>query len=84
MKYQVTPQQIENELYRIFSNDSRAAQYLTGSHPQYLGVLGWCGPMSPMNRAAFLSAFGAEQVAKAEQAARARVAEYRAAVENST
>ena len=40
--------------------------------------------MSPMNRAAFLSAFGAEQVAKAEQAARARVAEYRAAVENST
>ena len=84
MKYQVTPQQIENELYRIFSEDSRAAQYLTGSHPQYLGVLGWCGPMSPMNRAAFLSAFGAEQVAKAEQAARARVAEYRAAVDLST
>ena len=84
MKYQVTPQQIENELYRIFSNDARAAQYLAGSHPQYLGVLGWCGPMSPMNRAAFLSAFGADQVAKAEQAARARVAEYRAAVENST
>ena len=84
MKYQVTPQQIENELYRIFSEDSRAALYLTGSHPQYLGVLGWAGLMSPMNRAAFLSAFGAEQVAKAEQAARARVAEYRAAVENST
>ena len=84
MKYQVTPQQITNELYNIFSDDSRAAQYLTGSHPQYLGVLGWCGPMSPMNRAAFLSAFGAEQVAKAEQEARARVAEYRAAVENST
>ena len=70
MKYQVTPQQITNELYNIFSDDSRAAQYLTGSHPQYLGVLGWCGPMSPMNRAAFLSAFGAEQVAKAEQEAR--------------
>lgn len=84
MKYQVTPQQITNELYNIFSNDGRAAQYLTGSHPQYLGVLGWCGPMSPMNRAAFLSAFGAEQVAKAEQEARARVAEYRAAVDRST
>lgn len=84
MKYQVTPQQITNELYNIFSDDSRAAQYLTGSHPQYLGVLGWCGPMSPMNRAAFLSAFGAEQVAKAEQEARARVAEYRAAVDRST
>lgn len=40
--------------------------------------------MSPMNRAAFLSAFGAEQVAKAEQEARARVAEYRAAVDRST
>ena len=39
MKYQVTPQQIENELYRIFSEDSRAAQYLTGSHPQYLAVM---------------------------------------------
>ena len=37
-----------------------------------------------MNRAAFLSAFGAEQVAKAEQEARARVAEYRAAVDRST
>ena len=84
MKYQVTPQQITNELYNIFSDDSRAALYLTGSHPQYMGVLGWAGPMSPVNRAAFLSAFGAEQVAKAEQAARARVAEYRAAVENST
>ena len=84
MKYQVTPQQIENELYRIFSEDSRAAMYLTGSHPQYLGVLGWAGPMSPMNRAAFLSAFGAEQVAKAEQAARARVGEYRSAVDRST
>ena len=84
MKYQVTPQQITNELYNIFSDDSRAAQYLTGSHPQYLGVLGWCGPLSPMNRAAFLSAFGAEQVAKAEQEARARVAEYRAAVDRST
>ena len=84
MKYQVTPQQITNELYNIFSDDSRAAQYLTGSHPQYWGVLGWCGPMSPMNRAAFLSAFGAEQVAKAEQEARARVAEYRAAVNRST
>ena len=84
MKYQVTPQQIINELYNIFSDDSRAAQYLTGSHPQYLGVLGWCGPLSPMNRAAFLSAFGAEQVAKAEQEARARVAEYRAAVDRST
>lgn len=84
MKYQVTPQQITNELYNIFSDDSRAAQYLTGSHPQYLGVLGWCGPLSPMNRAAFLSAFGVEQVAKAEQEARARVAEYRAAVDRST
>lgn len=84
MKYQVTPQQITNELYNIFSDDRRAAQYLTGSHPQYLGVLGWAGPMSPMNRAAFLSAFGAEQVAKAEQDARARVAEYRAAVDRST
>lgn len=85
MRYNnITPEQITNELYNIFSDDRRAAQYLTGSHPQYLGVLGWAGPMSPMNRAAFLSAFGAEQVAKAEQEARARVAEYRAAVAAST
>lgn len=85
MRYNnITPEQITNELYNIFSDDRRAAEYLTGSHPQYLGVLGWAGPMSPMNRAAFLSAFGAEQVAKAEQEARARVAEYRAAVAAST
>lgn len=84
MRYNITPEQITNELYNIFSDDRRAAQYLTGSHAQYLGVLGWAGPMSPENRAAFLSAFGAEQVAKAEQEARARVAEYRAAVAAST
>lgn len=85
MRYNnITPEQITKELYNIFSDDRRAAQYLTGSHPQYLGVLGWAGPMSPMNRAAFLSAFGTEQVAKAEQEARARVAEYRAAVAAST
>jgi len=85
MRYNnITPEQITNELYNIFSDDRRAAQYLTGSHAQYLGVLGWAGPMSPDNRAAFLSAFGAEQVAKAEQEARARVAEYRAAVAAST
>lgn len=85
MRYNnITPEQITNELYNIFSDDRRAAQYLTGSHAQYLGVLGWAGPMSPENRAAFLSAFGAEQVAKAEQEARARVAEYRAAVDRST
>lgn len=85
MRYNnITSEQITNELYNIFSEDRRAAQYLTGSHPQYLGVLGWAGPMSPINRAAFLSAFGAEQVAKAEQEARARVAEYRARVAAST
>lgn len=85
MRYNnITPEQITNELYNIFSDDRRAAQYLTGSHAQYLGVLGWAGPMSPENRAAFLSAFGAEQVAKAEQEARSRVAEYRARVAAST
>jgi hypothetical protein len=84
MKYQVTPQQITNELYNIFSDDRRAVQYMTGTGEQYTGLLGWAGVMSPENRAAFIKAFGVSVVLECEQEARARVAEYRAAVDRST
>lgn len=80
----ITPEQITNELYNIFSDDRRAVQYMTGTGEQYTGLLGWAGVMSPENRAAFIKTFGAAVVLECEQEARARVAEYRAAVNRST
>ena len=52
----ITPEQITNELYNIFSDDRRAVQYMTGTGEQYTGLLGWAGVMSPENRAAFIKA----------------------------
>ena len=80
----ITPEQITNELYNIFSDDRRAVQYMTGTGEQYTGLLGWAGVMSPENRAAFIKTFGAAVVLECEQEARARVAGYRAAVDRST
>lgn len=80
----ITPEQITNELYNIFSDDRRAVQYMTVTGELYTGFLGWAGVMSPENRAAFIKTFGAAVVLECEQEARARVAEYRAAVDRST
>lgn len=41
-----------------------------GEHPMYAGVLGWNGPMSPVNRAAFVKQFGEEATKQFEEAAR--------------
>lgn len=81
--YQVTPEQIINELYNIFSDEQRSRQYYNTMSAQYLGLCGWAGPMSPENRAAFIDAFGLETIETAEKVARARVAAYRAAYEAS-
>lgn len=76
--------QIVDQLYKVFSNEAEASQYNnTQSGPQYMGLCGWAGTMSPMNRAAFVAEFGEEMTARAEDQARARVAEYRAAYEAS-
>lgn len=80
----ITPEQITNELYNIFSDDRRAAQYMNESGEMYAGIIGWAGVMSPENRPAFIKTFGAAVVLQCEQEARARVAEYRAAVDRST
>lgn len=82
MRYNnVTPEMIANELYNIFSDDRRAVSYMADSFgPQYIGLCGWAGPMSPANRAAFVEAFGLQVVESAEAEARDRVDEYRAAV----
>lgn len=80
----ITPAQITNELYNIFSDDSRAANYMSESFgPQYIGLCGWAGIMSPANRAAFFETFGRNVTERSEAEARARVDEYRAAVEAS-
>lgn len=81
MKTSVQFSEISNELYDIFSDDRRAVAYMADSFgPQYIGLCGWAGPMSPANRAAFVEAFGQGVTDRAEAEARARVDEYRAAV----
>ena len=80
----ITPEQITNELFNIFSDDRRESQYMNERGEMYAGIIGWAGVMSPENRPAFIKTFGAAVVLQCEQEARARVAEYRAAVDRST
>lgn len=76
--------QIVEQLYKIFSNEAEASQYTnTQSGAQYMGLCGWAGVMSPLNRVAFIKEFGQDVTDRAEREARARVAEYRAAYEAS-
>ena len=85
MRANITFNEIANELYNIFSDDRTAAAYMAdGLGPQYIGLCGWAGAMSPANRAAFVATFGRDMTSRAEDQARARVANYRAAVESST
>lgn len=84
MKANVIFSEIVNQLYKVFSNEAEASQYSnTQSGAQYVGLCGWAGTMSPLNRAAFLKEFGQDVTDRAEREARARVAEYRAAYEAS-
>lgn len=84
MKANVNFSEIVNQLYKTFSNEAEASQYNnTQSGAQYMGLCGWAGVMSPLNRAAFLQEFGQDVTDRAEREARARVAEYRAAYEAS-
>lgn len=46
-----------------------------GESSTYGGICGWCGPMSPLNRAAFVSKFGEPFTAAVERMARAKIAE---------
>lgn len=81
MRTNVTFSEIVNEVYKIFSDDRQAAAYMADSFgPQYIGLCGWAGAMSPANRAAFVQTFGRDVTDRAEAEARARVREYRAAV----
>lgn len=54
-----------------------------GEHPMYQGVLGWNGPMSPMNRPAFVKQFGEENTKMIEAAARKVLADRSAFWQNS-
>ncbi len=84
MKTNVNFSEIVDQLYKVFSNEADASQYNnTQSGAQYMGLCGWAGVMSPLNRAAFLQEFGQDVTDRAEREARARVAEYRAAYEAS-
>ena len=83
MRYNVTPAEIINEVYNIYSDPARLEDYTRSDAPQYIGVCGWAGVMSPANRAAFVAAFGTDTVETAETLAAARVAAYRAAYDAS-
>ena len=81
MRTNIAYSEIVNEVYNIFSDDRQAAAYMADSFgPQYIGLCGWAGAMSPANRAAFVQTFGQDVTDRAEAEARARVDEYRAAV----
>lgn len=63
--------QIVDQLYKVFSNEAEASQYTnTQSGAQYIGLCGWAGTMSPLNRAAFLKEFGQDVTDRAEYRAR--------------
>ena len=84
MKANIQYSEIVEQLYNVFSDDRRAASYMSDRGEMYDMFSGWAGPMSPTNRPAFVNTFGPDLTASAEDQARARVAEYRAAVESST
>ena len=67
--------QIVDQLYKVFSNEAEASQYNnTQSGAQYMGLCGWAGTMSPLNRAAFLKEFGQDVTDRAEAEARVETA----------
>ena len=45
-----------------------------GQHPMYAGVLGWSGPMAPLNRPAFVSKYGPLATIALEKEAEAVIA----------
>lgn len=45
-----------------------------GAAPMYEGVCGWCGPMAPLNRPAFVKNFGEQLTALIEKAAAEKIA----------
>lgn len=74
MKQNATYLQIVENLTKVFNSKEETAVYNSNSH-QREGFCGWCGVMAPISRPAYVEDFGAETVAKAEQEARARLAE---------
>lgn len=70
----VTIKQITNELVKTFRDDERTAQY-NADTSRYELFSGWCGLQSPISRPAFVAAFGAGIVEKAENEAKRIISE---------
>ena len=66
--------QITNELVKTFRDDERTAEYNTQSE-RYELFSGWAGCHTPVSRPAFIAAFGAEIVEKAENEAKRIISE---------
>ena len=68
MKVNATFSQIANQLVTIFRNEGKTASYNSANEMREV-FCGWCGPMSPMSRPAFVADFGADVVEEAEKEA---------------
>lgn len=67
----ISNEQITNQLVKVFGNPSTMEDYNRPSAGSMWDMFaGWCGSMSPANRAAFVEAFGLDRVNECEQEAR--------------
>lgn len=63
--------QIVNGLVAIYKDEAKRAEYEEATiNTRYIMFGGWCGTMSPVNRAAFWHVFGQDVTTRAEDAAR--------------
>lgn len=70
----VTIEQITNELVKTFRDGERTTEYNAQSE-RYELFSGWAGFHSPVSRPAFIAAFGADTVEKAEKEAKRIISE---------
>nr|DAN13040.1 MAG TPA: Large polyvalent protein associated domain 29 [Caudoviricetes sp.] len=64
---------IADNLSKVFTDKAQSAQYYSDNE-QYICLCGWCGPMSPISRPAYVKTFGKATTEAAEVAARELIA----------
>ena len=69
---------IAENLSKVLKDKAQSAQYYSDNE-QYICLCGWCGPMSPISRPAYVKTFGKATTEAAEVAARELIANKEAA-----
>ena len=59
---------------KMLTGKDKGGEKWNGDAPMYEGFCGWCGPMAPLNRPAFVQKFGEELTALIERAAAGKIA----------